>query len=69
MTGANGGVDPATRPEWQWNVALSFVGAQREYVGQVAEALEARPGTPMATARGRQRCGVTGAAWPARVWA
>src|SRR6266496_3917284 len=42
MTGANGGVDPATRPRWRWDVALSFAGAQREYVEQVAEALKAR---------------------------
>ena len=28
--------------EWRWDVALSFAGAQRDYVGQVAEALKAR---------------------------
>ena len=28
--------------EWRWDVALSFAGAQRAYVGQVAEALKAR---------------------------
>ena len=28
--------------EWRWDVALSFAGAQRDYVGQVAEALRAR---------------------------
>ena len=34
----------ALRPldEWRWDVALSFAGAQRDYVGQVAEALRAR---------------------------
>ena len=42
MTGANGGADPGARPERQWDVALSFAGAQRDYVGQVAEALKAR---------------------------
>ena len=28
--------------EWRWDVALSFADAQRDYVGQVAEALKAR---------------------------
>ena len=28
--------------KWQWDVALSFAGAQRDYVGKVAEALKAR---------------------------
>jgi hypothetical protein len=42
MTGMNGGAGPGARPERQWDVALSFVGAQRDYVGQVAEALKAR---------------------------
>ena len=28
--------------EWRWDVALSFAGAQRDYVGQVAEALRAQ---------------------------
>ena len=41
MTGANGGVDPASEPGWRWDVALSFAGAQRPYVEQVAEALKA----------------------------
>ena len=30
------------RPGWRWDVALSFAGAQRDYVKQVAEALKAR---------------------------
>ena len=30
------------RLERRWDVALSFAGAQRDYVGQVAEALKAR---------------------------
>jgi TIR domain len=42
MTGANGGPGPGVRPERQWDVALSFAGAQRDYVRQVAEALKAR---------------------------
>ena len=42
MTGADGGADPGARPGWRWDVALSFAGAQRDYVGQVAEALKAR---------------------------
>ena len=42
MTGADGGADPGARPEWRWDVALSFAGAQRDYVEQVAEALKAR---------------------------
>ena len=42
MTEADGGVDPGARPGWRWDVALSFAGAQRDYVGQVAEALRAR---------------------------
>jgi class 3 adenylate cyclase len=42
MTGADGGAGPGTRPTWRWDVALSFAGAQRDYVEQVAEALQAR---------------------------
>ena len=42
MTGADGGADPGARPGWRWDVALSFAGAQRDYVEQVAEALKAR---------------------------
>src|SRR5271169_2309002 len=42
MTEANGGVDPDTRPGWRWDVALSFAGAQRDDVEQVAAALRAR---------------------------
>lgn len=42
MTGANGGADQGAWPEWQWDVALSFAGAQRDYVEQVAQALKAR---------------------------
>ena len=40
MMGADG--DASTRPRWRWEVALSFAGTQREYVGQVAAALKAR---------------------------
>ena len=42
MTAANGGADPDARPERQWDVALSFAGAQQDYVGQVAAALKAQ---------------------------
>jgi hypothetical protein len=42
MTAANGGADPDARPERRWDVALSFAGAQRDHVGQVAEALKAQ---------------------------
>jgi TIR domain len=42
MTGASGGVDPQVRPAWRWDVALSFAGAQRGYVEQVAQVLKAR---------------------------
>ena len=42
MAGADGSVDLGAEPKWQWDVALSFAGAQREYVRQVAEALQAR---------------------------
>jgi hypothetical protein len=43
MTGANGGVDLATRPELRWDVALSlsFAAAQRDYIEHVAEAVKA----------------------------
>ena len=39
MVGADG---DARRPRWRWDVALSFAGAQRDYVEQVARALQAR---------------------------
>ena len=42
MTGADGGAGPGAGPGWRWDVALSFAGAQRDYVEQVAEALKAR---------------------------
>ena len=42
MTGANGGAGPDAGRELRWDVALSFAGAQRNYVGQVAAALKAR---------------------------
>ena len=41
MWGADG-AGPGAWPERQWDVALSFAGAQRDYVRQVAEALKAR---------------------------
>ena len=42
MTGADGAAGPDARPGWRWDVALSFAGAQRPYVEQVASALKAR---------------------------
>ena len=42
MAGVDGVADPGVRPGWRWHVALSFAGAQRDYVGQVAQALKAR---------------------------
>ncbi len=42
MTGADGGAGPDAGPGWRWDVALSFAGAQRDYVEQVADALKAR---------------------------
>ena len=42
MTGADGGVDLGAQPGWRWEVALSFAGAQRDYVDQVAQALKVR---------------------------
>jgi hypothetical protein len=42
MTGADAGADPGAVPGWRWDVALSFAGAQRDYVEQVAEVLKAR---------------------------
>jgi hypothetical protein len=42
MTGGDDGAGQDAGPGWQWDVALSFAGAQRDYVGQVAAALKAR---------------------------
>ena len=42
MTGAAGGAALSAGPEWRWDVALSFAGAQRDYVEQVARELKAR---------------------------
>ena len=42
MTGADGAAGQDARPGWRWDVALSFAGAQRLYVEQVAGALKAR---------------------------
>jgi len=41
MTGANGGSGRDTLPGRRWDVAMSFAGAQRDYAGQVAQALQA----------------------------
>src|SRR5271157_2056630 len=42
MTGVDGGAGPGARTGRRWDVALSFAGAQRDYVGHVADALKAR---------------------------
>src|SRR5215831_14728880 len=42
MAGGDSGADPASGQGWRWDVALSFAGAQRDYVEQVAQALQAR---------------------------
>ena len=42
MTGADGGANLDAGPGRRWDVALSFAGAQRDYVAQVAKALKAR---------------------------
>jgi hypothetical protein len=42
VAGADGGAGQGARPGWRWDVSLSFAGAQRDYVGQVAAALKAR---------------------------
>lgn len=42
MIGANSDANSGPRPERRWDVALSFAGAQRDYVKRVAEALKAR---------------------------
>ena len=41
VTEARGVADPGARSGRRWDVALSFAGAQRDHVGQVAEALKA----------------------------
>ena len=38
MTAADGGAGSGARPGRRWDVALSFAGTERDYVGQVAEA-------------------------------
>ena len=40
MAGADSGTGAG--PGWRWDVALSFAGAQRPYVEQVARALQER---------------------------
>src|SRR5580704_5530762 len=42
MAAVDGDMDLGASPGWRWDVALSFAGAQRDYVGQVADALKAR---------------------------
>ena len=42
MTGADSSAAPAAQPGRRWDVALSFAGAQRDYVEQVAGARSVR---------------------------
>ena len=42
MAGGDGTAGPGAVPGQRWDVALSFAGAQRDYVGQVAAALKAQ---------------------------
>ena len=42
MAGGDDGAGPGAGLGRRWDVALSFAGAQRDYVGQVAQALKAR---------------------------
>ena len=42
MAGGDSGASIGDGRGWLWDVVLSFAGAQRDYVGQVAAALEAR---------------------------
>ena len=42
MAGGDSGAGPGGGQGWQWDVVLSFAGAQRGYVGQVAGDLRAR---------------------------
>jgi hypothetical protein len=42
MMEASGGAGPDAGSARRWDVALSFAGAQRDYVAQVAQALKAR---------------------------
>ncbi len=42
MAGGDNGAGPGAGPARRWDVALSFAGAQREYVERVATALKAR---------------------------
>jgi hypothetical protein len=53
VAGADDGVDLGARPGWRWDVALSFAGARRDYVGQVAEVLQARGAGPAEDPRAR----------------
>ena len=59
MRGAEVGADLGARPEWQWDVALSFAGAQRNYVEQVAEALTAQGCAAFTTPTSRSNCGAS----------
>jgi hypothetical protein len=42
MAGGDSGAGSGAGRKWQWDVVLSFAGAQRDYVGQVADVLRAR---------------------------
>ena len=62
MTAADGGAGSGARPGRRWDVALSFAGAQRDYVGQVARALKARGVRCFYDADEQIGCG--GSTWP-----
>ena len=62
MTGANGGAASSAGPELRWDVALSFAGAQRDYVKQVANALKAQGVRCFYDADEQSSCG--GGTWP-----
>jgi hypothetical protein len=42
MMGGEGGTGPGAQPGWRWDVALSFAGAQRDCLEQVAQVLRAQ---------------------------
>src|SRR5690349_25001422 len=42
MAGGDDSAGPGAGRGWRWDVALSFAGAQRDYVERVAAALKAR---------------------------
>ena len=53
MAGGDSGAGPSAGLARRWDVALSFAGAQRAYVEQVAAALKARGAGQQACAGGQ----------------